>query len=62
MRPDDGYFTVSAPGRVTVDALGKTAFTPAEGGQHHVLSVDDAQRARILEAFLWHCTQSAKAH
>ncbi|MGO9009512.1 MAG: hypothetical protein ACLQPN_05360 [Bryobacteraceae bacterium] len=43
-----------------VDAQGKTAFTPREGGQHHVLSVNDAQRARILEAFLWLCTQPAR--
>jgi len=27
-----------------------------------VLSVNDAQRARILEAFLWLCTQPARAH
>ena len=60
VRPADGYFTVSAPGRVTVDAQGKTAFTPQEGGQHYLLSVDDAQRARILEAFLWLCTQPAR--
>jgi very-short-patch-repair endonuclease len=39
-----------------------TAFTPQDGGQHHVLSVNDAQRARILEAFLWLCTQPARAH
>jgi len=32
---------------------GQDAFTPQDGGQHHVLSVNDAQRARILEAFLW---------
>ncbi|MGA2153447.1 MAG: nucleoside hydrolase [Bryobacteraceae bacterium] len=62
VRPADGYFTVSAPGRVTVDAQGKTAFTPEDGGPHRVLSVNDAQRARILEAFLWLCTQPARAH
>ena len=60
VRPGDGYFTVSAPGRVAVDAQGKTAFTAQEGGQHYLLSVDDAQRARILEAFLWLCTQPAR--
>jgi inosine-uridine nucleoside N-ribohydrolase len=60
VRPTDGYFTVSAPGRVTVDAQGMTAFKPEDGGQHHLLSVDDAQRARILEAFLWLCTQPAR--
>ena len=62
VRPADGYFTVSAPGRVTVDAQGKTFFTPEDAGRDRVLSVNDAQRARILEAFLWLCTQPARAH
>jgi inosine-uridine nucleoside N-ribohydrolase len=61
VRPADGYFTVSSPGRVAVDAQGKTQFTPQEGGQHYLLSVNDAQRARILEAFLWLCTQPARS-
>ena len=60
VRPDDGYFTVSAPGRVAVDARGNTVFEPQQGGRHHLLSVNDAQRARILEAFLWLCTQPAR--
>jgi len=62
VRPGDGYFGLSAPGRVAVDAQGRTTFTPQSGGSHYVLSVDDAQRARILEAFLWLCTQPAHPH
>jgi inosine-uridine nucleoside N-ribohydrolase len=60
VRPDDGYFTVSAPGEVVVDDRGGTAFNPKAGGRHHVLAVDDARRARILEAFLWLCTEPAR--
>ena len=57
VRPGDGYFTASADGVVEVDAKGFTKFTPQSGGKHRILSVNDAQRARILEAFLWLCTQ-----
>jgi len=61
VRPDDGYFNVSAPGRVTVDGEGRTAFQATSGGRDRVLSVDDGQRARILETFLWLCTQPVPA-
>jgi len=61
VRPDDDYFAVSAPGRVTVDARGMTSFRPEVGGKHFVLSVNEAQRARVLEAFLWLCTQPGNA-
>ena len=57
IRPDDGYFAVSPAGRVTVDARGMTTFRPDAAGRHFVLSVNDTQRSRILEAFLWLCTQ-----
>jgi inosine-uridine nucleoside N-ribohydrolase len=58
IRPDDGYLTASEGGNVVVDDKGKTDFQPRAGGLHHVLSVNDVQRARILEAFLWLCTES----
>jgi inosine-uridine nucleoside N-ribohydrolase len=57
VRPDDGYFDVSEPGRVLVDADGRTSFRAEPGGRDRVLRVDDRQRARILEAFLWLCSQ-----
>jgi inosine-uridine nucleoside N-ribohydrolase len=57
IRPDDGYFSVSPIGRVAVDARGMTAFHPDPAGRHFILAVNDAQRARILKAFLWLCTQ-----
>jgi inosine-uridine nucleoside N-ribohydrolase len=58
VRPDDGYLTASAAGVVSVDDKGNTTFQPRAGGLHHVLSVNDVQRARILEAFVWLCTES----
>jgi inosine-uridine nucleoside N-ribohydrolase len=58
VRPDDGYLTSSEAGVVSVDDKGNTAFQPRPGGLHHILSVNDIQRARILEAFLWLCTES----
>jgi len=62
VRPDDGYFTASSEGTVSVDDRGMTKFSPQAGGHHRILSVDAAQRARILEAFLWLCTQPPCAH
>lgn len=58
VRPGDGYFTASEAGVVEVDNKGNTRFQTREGGRHHILSVNDTQRARILEAFLWLCTES----
>lgn len=62
VRPDDGYFTASPEGTVSVDDRGMTTFQPQAGGRHRILSVDAAQRARILEAFLWLCTQPPRPH
>jgi purine nucleosidase len=61
VRPDDGYFNLSEAGQVTVGSDGRTAFRKETGGRDRVLAVDDAQRARIREAFLWLCTQPAPA-
>src|SRR5205085_12679073 len=41
VRPDDGYFSVSPPGRVTVDGRGMTSFRPDPAGGHFILSVND---------------------
>jgi purine nucleosidase len=57
VRPDDGYLTSSEAGVVRVDDNGNTVFQPRPGGLQHILSVNDIQRARILEAFLWLCTE-----
>jgi len=60
IRPDDGYLSISAPGRVSIDDRGMTVFRPQAGGTHFVLSANDMQRARILDAFLWLCTWPAR--
>jgi inosine-uridine nucleoside N-ribohydrolase len=58
VRPDDGYLSVSESGRVIVGADGRTTFHAEFGGRDRFLSVDEGQRTRILEAFLWLCTSS----
>lgn len=57
VRPDDGYFGLSPEGRVVVDEKGMTRFEASPGGPHRYLTVDDAQRARILEAMMWLASQ-----
>jgi inosine-uridine nucleoside N-ribohydrolase len=53
VHPDRGYFTLSPPGRVTVEPDGVTRFEPAEGGRdRHLILENDAQRARVLEALV----------
>jgi inosine-uridine nucleoside N-ribohydrolase len=52
VRPDRGYFSLSPPGRVTMDAAGRTIFTPAPDGRHRYLIVNEVQRARTLEAMV----------
>lgn len=52
VRPERGYFTLSAPGWVRVDDQGRTRFEPAPDGRHRRLLVDEMQCARALEAFI----------
>ena len=52
VRPDHGYFTVSEPGRVTVDKKGGTQFTPDPQGHHFILATTPEQKARTLEALI----------
>jgi len=56
-RPDDGYFSLSEPGRVVVDERGMTRFEPAPGGRHRYLKAGETQRARALEAMIWLASQ-----
>ena len=60
VRPDGGYFDLSAPGNVLVDAKGFTKHVPAAGGRHRYLMVNELQRARILEAMIWLASQPAR--
>jgi inosine-uridine nucleoside N-ribohydrolase len=49
VRPEAGYFSLSAEGRVSVGDKGVTTFS-AGGGQQRILSANAEQRARIIEA------------
>jgi len=50
VRPDGGYFTLSAPGRISVAADGSSRFAAQPGGTHRYLKIDDSMRPRTLEA------------
>ncbi|MBZ5619770.1 MAG: nucleoside hydrolase [Acidobacteriia bacterium] len=52
VRPERNYFTLSAPGRVTVDAEGQTLFNSAPDGKHRFLILGEGQTARTLEALI----------
>lgn len=55
--PERGYFSLSAPGTVTVEADGFTRFSPKTGGRDHFLKLDTTQRARTLEALIQLCVE-----
>ncbi len=57
LRPDDGYFNVSAPGRITVDDEGRTHFAESAEGKHRYLILTDAQKARTLETLILLATE-----
>lgn len=50
--PDEGYFTLSAPGTIAVTDDGRTQFAERAGGGHQYLIVDAAQKARLLKAYI----------
>ena len=50
--PDRGYFGLSSPGTVTVEADGFTRFTPAEPGRDRYLTLTPLQAARVKEALV----------
>ena len=52
VRPDDGYFSLSEPGSIEVDAKGVTTLVPSAAGKHRYLIMNDTQRARALEAMI----------
>ncbi|MEA2264392.1 MAG: hypothetical protein QOJ51_7217, partial [Acidobacteriaceae bacterium] len=57
LRPDRGYFDVSAPGDVTVAANGATAFQANPQGKRYFLKVNPIQAARVREACVWLASQ-----
>ena len=52
VRPDRGYFDLSAPGQVTVEADGFTRFNPTPGGRDRYLILTPAQAVRVKEALV----------
>ena len=50
--PDRGYFSLSGPGRVTVEADGFTRFTSAANGRDRFLILSEAQTPRVREALV----------
>jgi hypothetical protein len=51
-RPKEGYFKLSGPGKIAVDAEGRTSFTAAEKGNHQYLVADPAQKEKIILAYI----------
>lgn len=51
-RPKEGYFKLSGRGQVSVDGEGRTAFSPAEKGNHQYLILDPAQKEKIILAYV----------
>jgi Inosine-uridine preferring nucleoside hydrolase len=47
VRPDRGYFTLSDPGRVTIDKNGITHFVKEAGGRQRYLIANEEQRVRV---------------
>jgi inosine-uridine nucleoside N-ribohydrolase len=57
VRPDRGYFDLSPPGRVTVEADGFTRFKPESKGRDRFLILNTAQLSRTREALVQLVTQ-----
>ncbi|HOX58774.1 MAG TPA: nucleoside hydrolase [Candidatus Paceibacterota bacterium] len=52
VRPDRGYFGLSAPGQVTVEEDGFTRFAPTPAGRDRYLLLNEAQVVRVKEALV----------
>jgi len=51
VQPDEGYFTLSASGTISVLDDGRTRFTPQADGKHRYLIVDPGQKARVMTQY-----------
>jgi inosine-uridine nucleoside N-ribohydrolase len=51
-RPDEGYFSLSEPGKISVLSDGGSRFEAIEGGPHRYLILTDNQKARTLETMV----------
>ena len=52
VHPEPGYFRLSEPGTISVEADGRTRFTPTTNGRHRYLVADPAQRERLLALYV----------
>ncbi|MBI4904626.1 MAG: nucleoside hydrolase [Acidobacteria bacterium] len=52
VRPERGYFSMSARGTVELDEEGRTTLIPSAVGKHRYLLTSDVQRAKVLEALI----------
>lgn len=59
--PDRGYFDLSPPGTVAIEADGFSHFKPDAGGKHRYLIAPPEKRQRILEAIVQLCSQPPEA-
>ena len=57
LRPDRGYFDMSAAGEVIVSPAGVTTFQPSPQGKRYYLRVNAMQAARITDSFVWLASQ-----
>jgi inosine-uridine nucleoside N-ribohydrolase len=62
VRPDAGYFGLSAPGAITVDDSGITHFQEATTGRHRYLVVTPEQRRKVLEAMIAFASAPPSSH
>jgi inosine-uridine nucleoside N-ribohydrolase len=62
VRPDDGYFSLSPPGTITVLPDGSSHFDPSAGGNHRYLVLSDEQRIKTLEAMIVLASQPPARH
>ena len=51
VQPDEGYFTLSASGTISVLDDGRTQFAPQADGKHRYLIVDPGQKARVMTQY-----------
>ena len=52
IRPEAGYFGLSARGRIHSDDAGRTTFEVDPAGRHRYLTLTPTQKARVLEAMI----------
>ena len=57
VRPERGYFGLSAPGTITVDEKGVTRFAESANGKHRYLLVTPEQKERVREAQVLLCSE-----